>query len=108
MKIFNIVIQEPYFSNILSGNKTIEGRLNKGKFKKIKVGDLLRINNFSNFRVVGKNNYKFFRELLEKEGFKNVIPDKGNIEEAIGVYNKFYSSTQEEEFGVVAFKIVKE
>lgn len=36
-------IKEPYLSFILNGQKTIEGRLNKGKFKALKAGDSLLI-----------------------------------------------------------------
>jgi ASC-1-like (ASCH) protein len=38
-----ISIQEPYLSFVLSGQKTIEGRLYKGKFKDLKVGDFLLV-----------------------------------------------------------------
>jgi len=45
MKITQINIQEQYLSFILTGKKTVEGRLNKGKFAEIKVGDILEIKN---------------------------------------------------------------
>ncbi len=45
--------------------------------------------------------------MIEKEGIKNVIPDKESIDEAVSVYYKFYTKEQEKEFGVVAIKIKK-
>lgn len=106
MQKISIGIQKPYHSFILSGKKIIEGRLNKGKFAHIKKGDILILDpENTEFKVVDKNIYKTFKEMLESEGIKNVIPDKTDIKEAIKVYYKFYTKEQEEEFGVVAIKI---
>ena len=49
--------------------------------------------------------YKTFREMLEAEGVKNVLPDKNNIKEAIKVYKKFYKKSQENRYGVLAIRI---
>lgn len=35
-------VKEPYKSLILSGEKTVEGRLNKGKFADLKIWDYLK------------------------------------------------------------------
>lgn len=35
--MIQVNIKEPYKSLILSGEKTIEGRLNKGKFSQLKI-----------------------------------------------------------------------
>ncbi|MFA6353317.1 MAG: ASCH domain-containing protein [Candidatus Paceibacterota bacterium] len=104
----SINVQEPYYSFILQGKKTIEGRLNKGKFATIQVGDILELElEKIKFIVVGKNIYKNFREMIEKEGIVNVIPEKNSIDEAVDVYYIFYTKEQENEFGVVAIKIKK-
>jgi ASC-1-like (ASCH) protein len=106
MNIFSINIQEPYRSLVLKGKKTVEGRLNRGKFTSIKVGDVLELEpDKVRFEVVGKNNYPSFREMIEKEGIENVLPDKDNIEEAVNVYYRFFTKEQENEFGVVAIRI---
>jgi len=47
MKIIDFNVQEPYLSFIKSGQKTIEGRLNKGKFVSLEVGDILTLSNTS-------------------------------------------------------------
>ncbi len=91
-----INIQEPYHSLIINGQKTVEGRLNKGKFASIQRGDILVLTPENiEFKVVKKNIYKLFREMIESEGVKNVIPDKTDIEEATNVYYKFYTKEQE-------------
>lgn len=106
MKIIEINIQEPYFSQILVGTKTVEGRLNKGKFFELEVGDILKINNLVEYTVLEKNIYPSFREMIEHESLKNVIPDKTTVEEALEIYHKFYSEIDELQYGVVAIKII--
>jgi ASC-1-like (ASCH) protein len=106
MKIISINVQEPYHSLIIKGEKTVEGRLNKGKFSAVQVGDILELEPEKiKFEIIGKNIYKNFREMLENEGLENVIPDKNNINDAGDIYYKFYTKEQEDKFGVVAIKI---
>jgi len=107
MKKIEINIQEPYFGFILSGKKTVEGRLNKGKSKEIEIGGILNINNEVEFEVVGKRIYSSFREMIEKEGIEKTIPDKKSVEEAVGVYRRFYTLEEENKFGVVAIEIAR-
>jgi ASC-1-like (ASCH) protein len=106
MQTIPLDVQEPYLSFISNTQKTIEGRLNKGKFKDLKKGDILLIGpEEKRFLIEGITLYKSFREMIGKEGIENVIPDKENIDEAEAVYYKFYTKEQEKEFGVLAIKI---
>ncbi|MEA3450111.1 MAG: ASCH domain-containing protein [Patescibacteria group bacterium] len=106
MQKISINIQEPYYSFILEGQKTVEGRLNKGKFTSIQKDDILVLAPEDiEFEVIEKNIYNSFREMIESEGVENVIPDKTGIEEATNIYYKFYTKEQEKQFGVVAIKI---
>jgi ASC-1-like (ASCH) protein len=106
LKIVQINVQEPYLGYIKDGTKTIEGRLNKGKFKEIEVGDMLEISGITKqFVVTAKRNYKTFLEMVTVEGFQKVIPDKANPSDAANVYYKFFTKGQEKEFGVVAIEI---
>ncbi len=106
MNTININVNEPYKTFIIEGKKSVEGRLNKGKFFKAQVGDILQIDPEGvQFKIVSKNVYLTFREMIEKEGIENVIPDKSKIDDAVNVYYNFYTKEQEREFGVVAIKI---
>lgn len=105
--IITINIQEPYFSLVMSGQKTVEGRLNKGKFEDAAVGDILFVNEAQNFLVIGKRIYSTFAQMIEVEGVEKVIPGAVSITEAVDVYYKFYTPEQEKEFGVVALEIKK-
>ena len=105
--IINISVQEPYFSHILDGKKTIEGRLNKGKFLDIKAGDTLMINNQVEYIVEDKKQYSSFKEMLVNEGIENVVPEVKDNDEAVDVYYKFYTKEDEDKFGVVGIKLKK-
>ena len=90
-------LSEPWFSMISIGLKTVEGRLNKGRFKDMEVGDIIEWHN-EDFKerkfltkIIGKNEYKTFEEYLVSEG--------------LSVYFKYFSKEKESEFGVVAIKI---
>ena len=105
MDLYEINVQEPYYTYIVNGQKTVESRLNKGKFSRMQVSDYLLINNGSKFKVERKTNYDSFLEMVKAEGAENVVPDKKEIEEAANVYYKFFTKEQEREFGVVAIEI---
>jgi len=107
MKIIEVNKQDPYYSFCIQGKKTIEGRLNKGKFALIEVGDIIKTNNAALFEVTEKKLYQTFKDMILSEGIENVTPDKKSIDEAISVYRQFYTPEQEKEFGVVAIKIKK-
>jgi ASC-1-like (ASCH) protein len=106
MKIISIHKQEPYYSMVINGLKTVEGRLNKGRFAELEIGDVLMMRpENKKFQVTDKRQYKTFREMLEAEGVKNVLPDKNNIEEATKVYKNFYKESEENRYGVLAIRI---
>lgn len=106
-KFEDINVNEPYYSFLVGGEKTIEGRLNKGKFVDIKVGDVLLLNNNERFEVIGRREYENFKDMLEAEGYKKVLPDKDSLEEAEAVYYEFFTPEQEKKYGVVAFEVRK-
>lgn len=111
MRSFTSNRQEPYFTYIKQGIKTVEGRLNKGKWIEMQIGDEILVDNLPNstetflVQIIGKNNYKSFREMIIFEGMGNVIPEAKSIDEAESVYYKFYTKEEEERFGVTAIRI---
>src|SRR4051812_6033375 len=75
LKTFNLQVE--YFVLIQNGLKTIEGRLNKTKFKEMNKGDIIIVKCVENkeeviVEIIERNEYKSFREMLEKEGLNNV------------------------------------
>lgn len=98
-------VQEPYFSYIKNGIKIIEGRLNKGKFLEMKMGDEILLNESVKLEVVNKTIYKTFKEMIMFEGIKNVVPDAKNIEEAEATYYKYYTKEDESQYSVVGIQV---
>jgi ASC-1-like (ASCH) protein len=101
----NINVQEPYFSLIANGKKTVEGRLAKDKFKSLNKGDIITINDQLNKKVDYVNIYNSFEDMLIMEGVLNTIPDAKILEDAVNVYYKFFTKEDENQFKVAAIKI---
>lgn len=104
-------ISEPWFSLIKLGIKTKEGRLNKGTFQNIKIGDIITFENddfkYKRTIIVEITNitiYTTFREYLKKEQLSECLPSVDTIEEGIKVYNIFYSKEEEERYGILCLK----
>lgn len=104
-------LSEPWFTLISLGLKTVEGRKNKGKFKEMRVGDIVEWTN-ENFlkrqvltRITGKAEYKTFAEYLETEGLDKCLPGMPTLEHGLSVYFKYFTKEEETEFGVVAIRL---
>lgn len=74
MNTISINVQEPYVTYILNGTKTVEGRLNKGKFAAAQVGDHVLLNDVVELVITGKKQYATFKEMLEQEGVARLFP----------------------------------
>lgn len=102
--------QEPYFSYLKSGQKTIEGRLLKGKYAKIKIGDQILVKNIEEteeilVEVMALNFYPSFRDLVKTEKINKLLPNISTVEEGIQIYKQFYNPEEEQIYGVVAIHI---
>lgn len=109
--------------DIITGRKTIEGRLNRGKFAEYKPGDqvwLRRDWRDENgvlrdgkprqvlVEVAAVRRYKTSLDMVAAEGFKKVIPYAKTAEEAAAEYDKYYSADEQSKYGVLAveFKLL--
>ena len=66
------------FRNIMKGRKTIEGRLYKGVFKKLKNGDDINFcngNETIKAKVININKYDCFKNMLINEKINKILPD---------------------------------
>jgi ASC-1-like (ASCH) protein len=103
-------LSEPWFSLISLGLKTVEGRLNKGRFQEMQVGDIIEFHNEDFLerkiltKVTGKTEYKSFTEYLETEGLGNCLPGIPSLAHSLSVYYKYFTKEKEAEFGVVAIR----
>ena len=103
---YSFLVQEPYRSLILSGQKTVEGRLKKGKFASLQVGDFLELEESGAiFEVKRLTCYPSFYAMLRTEGLEKVLPNIADLEQGEAIYYQFFSPEQEKEFGVLAIEV---
>lgn len=103
-------LNDPYFDQIESNDKTIEGRLYDEKRQKLKIGDIIE---FKHQTDNSKEPYtkkitklevfidKKFNDVINKDNYKLMIPNAKTKEDAIKVYNKIYSEDKQKQCGVV-------
>lgn len=112
MTKFQKHLSEPWFSLIKVGMKTCEGRLNKGEFSKMKKDDIIMFINGDlpdprSFcvRISAIHYYDTFGDYLINEGLYKCLPGIDSIAEGINVYHKYYSESDESQYGIVAIQI---
>jgi ASC-1-like (ASCH) protein len=104
-----------FFNLIMSGHKTIEGRLNTGKWSTLKVGDTITFtrkkadgtltNDHVEIRVTNLTRYSTFREMLTQEGLRRVLPGLTTVEDGVELYKTWYSIADQVTYGVLALEI---
>ncbi len=104
-------IQEPYFTQLKIGRKTVGGRLDKGNFSAMKAGDTIAVhrepqnNEVIEVEILEVVHYGRFFDMLLIEGVGNVLPNILSVTEGISVYRKFYTEADEDRYGVVAIRV---
>lgn len=109
-KYIQIHVSEPWFTLIFKGEKTIEGRPNKGIFAVLKNGQkMIFFNKEHNKQFIVQiqkiNKYNTFEEMLLEEGLENVLPNVFTIVDGVNVYRQWYSEEIEKQYGIVGIKI---
>ena len=110
--IFQKSLSEPWFSLIKLGLKTCEGRLKKGDFSNMVVGDYIIFEN-SDFdikrtikvEITDISYYDTFYSYLESETLTKCLPGIDTLSEGLAVYYKYFSIADEINNGIVAIKI---
>ncbi|XP_048332695.2 uncharacterized protein LOC107422004 isoform X3 [Ziziphus jujuba] len=104
---FELDVQEPFFSQLKDGKKTIEGRCAVGKYTRIGSGTLLLLNKCIVLQVQGVHWYPSFSNMLEAESLGKVLPGVKSVEDGVQIYRKFYTEEKERLNGVLAISISK-
>lgn len=106
--------------DIIAGRKTIEGRLNRGKFAEYRVGDTVSLRrdwhdergilhdgepDACQVQIVAIRPYGSFLEMVTAEGFERVIPSATSAEEAAAEYDRYYSTQDQQTYGVIAIEV---
>lgn len=120
MKLWQSGRESQLLDDIIAGRKTIEGRLNRGKFAEYSVGDIVSLRrdyrnsdgvlvdgepDAAQVKVIAIRRYDSFLQMVETEGYNSVIPSAGSASEAAEVYNKYYSAVDQRTYGVLAIEI---
>jgi len=102
-------LSQPWFDYIKSGEKTIEGRLNKDFWSNINIDDIIIWYNDDNncynsfkTRIIKKNIYKSFSDYLENEDLNKCLPNINNINDGLNIYYQYYNKDDENKYGIVA------
>lgn len=102
--------------DIKAGLKTIECRLNRGKFADYQVGDqvFLREDTYENGQIVASRprqvlvevsqieQFPSFEQMLVSVGYEKVVPRATNLLTAVDECYKYYSPEDERQYGVLA------
>ncbi|KAJ6419060.1 hypothetical protein OIU84_029215 [Salix udensis] len=102
-----IHVQEPYFSLLKDGRKTIEGRCATGDYTRIEPGDLILVNKILVLKVEDVHRYASFSKMLQAESLEKVLPGVKTVEEGVKIYRKFYTEEKELSNGVLAVCVSK-
>ncbi|KAI3703352.1 hypothetical protein L1987_73356 [Smallanthus sonchifolius] len=106
---FELHVQDPFFSQLKDGHKTIEGRCAGGKNRvlivSIQPGSLILFNKCLLLQVQDVHWYASFSDMLAAEGVAKVLPGVETIQEGIQIYRKFYSEEREKSNGVLAILV---
>ena len=100
--------QEPWFSHIASGRKTVEGRCYQKDYVKMEVGDQIEFYNdagdTSEVVIIDIVPYDTFEAYLVAEGLETCLPGVETLEAGVAVYRKYFTPEMEA-CGVVALHI---
>lgn len=124
MQVFEAGRSTEYMGDILAGNKTVEGRLNRGKFSQYQPGDLVylredvmlsdgtirEIPNRALVKITFIDSFPTFERMLTLTGLEQVLPRAKSIADGITIYRAIYPAGEEAEYGVLAihFELMQE
>lgn len=90
---YEFTLMKKYLHLLRSGRKTVEGRINSGRFRAIRAGDTIRF--FYNacptddviVEVVGIRGYRSFEEMLSADGLEACLPGCRSLAEGVAIYD---------------------
>ena len=99
-------IKDEYLQQILAGRKTIEVRVGYSNIRKLKVGDILLLNDDYRFIIRRIGSYASFEELLRNEDLMHIAPDL-DPEQLLPEMQNLYPP-EKEALGVFALEVAPE
>lgn len=120
MNVWESGRESSLLDEIISGRKTVEGRLNRSKFAAYMPGDMIRLRrdirqsdgalidgepDAAQVTIVAVRHYATFIEMVSAEGFQKVIPQAATAQEAADEYDKYYPAEDQAQYGVLAIEV---
>jgi ASC-1-like (ASCH) protein len=107
--VVELSVQSPWFEALRDGAKTVEGRLAGGKSDALHAGAHVVVRHPAQppIRLLceGVARYASFRQMLEQEGVRHVLPGVEGVAQGVRVYRKFYAAAEERARGVLAIRL---
>ncbi|CAN8318228.1 unnamed protein product [Cochlearia groenlandica] len=101
-------VQEPLFSLMKDGIKTVEARCFEVEYDRLRGrGSMVMVNKCLIFDVMEVRQFPSFYELLKAESPEKVFPGTKTVEEGMQMFRKLYDVDQEKVNGVVAIHLSK-
>lgn len=114
-----IGLESSLLDYLISGQKLVEPRLAKERFKNFNIGDKLSVRrdiwrkgdiidsvpDSAFIEIIGIFNFTSIREMLEFLDYKRVMPSARSLRHALKICRQFFSETDERKYGIVAFEV---
>jgi len=98
---------EPYLSQLISGDKTVEGRVNKGDWASLSINQNICLYDGTKsaiFKVIGMCQVSDFEQLYELFGHK-LLPKVNSAKHAAQTYAIWFNDELIKEYGVVGVQL---
>ena len=110
-----ISVQEPHYSQLKNGDKTVDSRPYYPSYRRSSTGDMIMFRHYQSrdsfcVRIDQIGEYPDFYTMLRKETITNCLPDHdiGDFRGAVRTYHSFRNGSYKslaEKYGVVAFRV---
>jgi ASC-1-like (ASCH) protein len=108
MKILELHCQNPWFSFLRKGIKTIEGRKYSTKYQDLRKNDIIIFCNKDDkfkAKVVNITIYKNLDEYLTQNDLNNILPTIKSLEKAREIYLNFNSEEELKKYKFIGIEI---
>ena len=103
-RIKTLWIRPEYLEQILAGTKTVEVRVGYDSIRRLRAGDMLRLNDRHPYRVVRAAQYVSFEAMLEREDAEAIAPGVSSAE-LLARCRQIYPP-EKEALGVIALELM--
>lgn len=101
-------VAAPWLARLMDGSKKFEGRVFRGDFAAMKVGEYVEFYDeeaHAVFKILSLDRYDDFADMLENKGIAAVLPGCRSIVDGVKVYAQYYADEEVREHGVVAIGV---